>query len=410
MKQEYNQFRFVGMNSKGKKKRGVIVAPSSREVIRYLHEFSITPLQIKKSTWLVSRVREGYLKFISMFRNKNRLKYQIYGQIGGLLDANYTLNKIILSLTYSVKQADLKFLLNKILVDVESGFSLSFAFKRHMSHIISNMENKLIEHGEKVANLDVVFMGLKSHYGGQLTSRGKMILWLIPLMGSLFATVLTINGIVAFYGPYYEREFYLLRMILPASADLLFTIFKGNLAVNVALGFVLFVLASYALKLIVKFPKIKQYVDYGILKVPYVSEIIRLKALVQFITGFGLSIKSHIPLQEALKDAVGLIKQYKYRRELDDVIVSVFDGLDVSAELARCSLFKNQDLVLISTAIQSGNLKKDIESLLTFAHIKLKFLNLIISNLIRVSMILLMAFLIVLTATAFLQIYYYVGI
>lgn len=368
---------------------GWIFAHTSKEIIAYLKKFELIPLRIYQIPHWLFLLIIWFQRLDPRQRVNRRFKYQLSRQFYDLLSAHFDITTIVHSLIHTLRRLDLKLKLQKVLFDLLRGYSLADSLAYH-TNIFNQTEIYLIRHAEEQSALTETFGNLQAFFAESLGARNTLILWVIPLIGSITLIVLVCNYIANHYLPLYEYDIWLQAKSFPAIAQTYMAFFSGSLLVNSFIGFGMLVCAYYVIKLLGKFKWLHMRYEIILSHIPIIREQIRLNNLVQFTSALGLSLQAKIPLHHSLQQAAHTLTNPIYQQQLQQLAAAVAEGFDIVEEISKCKLFSLADLFLLKTALKSAATQANIIQITQFAKINFQMRRMVVNNLIRFSLLVLL--------------------
>jgi type IV pilus assembly protein PilC len=249
--------------------------------------------------------------------------------------------------------------IDSIILSVESGNSLSEALSRHPK-VFSSLFIKTTMAGETSGTLDTnlenVANKMKKDQEFVAKLKGAMIYPSIVLAGAL-ALSMAISFLVL---PKITPLFSGLGVDLPLATRFLIN-FSNFIQVHKTILLVSIFSLIFLFSWTVKQKFAKPYVDYVLLKIPLIKDIIKNANLSTFSRTLGMLLKSGLNIDEALNISKDTVGNYYYRRALEQVSAQVSQGAKLSDNLLKHqNLFPKMVSSMVMVGESSGNLQDSL--------------------------------------------------
>lgn len=345
------EFPYVweGTDRNGRKLKGEMLAAGEAVVRQALRRQGINATKVRKQS-AFARVKPITEKDIALFTR----------QLSTMLRAGVPLLQSFDITARSHSNPSLQKVLAEVKTSIESGSSMSQAFRRfpkHFDHLYCN----LVEAAEQAGILDAVLDRIATYKEKMLAIKGKIKSALMyPTIVIVVAFVIT-AGIMIFVIPAFRDLFSqggaelpgLTRMIMGISDLfvewwwLLFLIIGGGL-----FGFV------YALKNSVAF---KNKFDVMILKMPIFGVIIEKATIARWSRTFASMFAAGVPMVEALDSVAGASGNHVYEEATRKIRQDVATGASLTASLQAAKVFPTLLIQMVSIGEESGSLDTMVE-------------------------------------------------
>jgi type IV pilus assembly protein PilC len=340
---EESVFIWEGKDKQGKIVRGEVRAGSASIVQANLRRQGISGAKIKKRSF--SRGGKISDKDIAIFTR----------QIATMLRSGVPL---LQAFDIAIKGTDnpaLARMLNQIRTDVESGSSLSQAFRKHPVYFDSLYSN-LVGAGEQSGALDALLERLAIY-------REKMLAIKSKIKGALFYPVAVVTvafGVVAvmmlFVIPQFKEVFMSFGAELPAPT--LFVMGLSDafiqywyLIFGTIIGAVVGLSMAYK-----RSPQMQFTMDRLILKFPVIGDIMRKSAVARWTRTLSTMFAAGVPLVEALDSVGGAAGNRVYQLATKQIQSEVSTGVSLTVSMQNSDVFPVMVLQMVSIGEESGQL------------------------------------------------------
>lgn len=344
------RYKYVAVDSKGKKRKGIIEASTPQGVVLALREqglyiTDVIPLEEKrkKISFGGGRVRG---KTVVVFTR----------QLATMLNAGVPLVRSLKSIAEQHPQGSWKRVLMSIIEAVEGGSSFSEALERHLS-VFSPLYVSMVRAGESSGILDAVLLRLADYLEKSRFLRNKIIGALIyPCLVLLMAFTI-LMGLMIVVVPKFASMFVNLGVELPAVTRFLintsYNMLKLTFWIKV-LG--VGVLAIFIYKFLKRIPYIAFLIDKIKLKLPLFGKLSRAVLISRFSRTLGTLIANGVPILQAISNVKNTMGNKIIEQSLDVVYNSVKEGENLSPPLRICPIFDSVVINMISVGEETGKL------------------------------------------------------
>jgi len=337
-------FLWEGTDKTGKKVKGEMIAPGESFVRQALRRQGINVSKVQKQG-MFARTKKITEKDIALFTR----------QLATMLKAGVPLLQAFDITARSHSNPSLQRLLADIKADVESGSSMSTAFRKHPRYFDGLFCN-LVNAGEQAGILDGVLDRLATYKEKMLAIKGKIKSALFyPVMVVTVAFIIT-AGIMIFVIPSFKTLYAGSGQGLPALTE--GVIFVSDMFVEwwyVIFGALfggLYAL-SYSLK---HSPKFKAKVDAWILKVPVFGPLIEKATVSRWSRTFSSMFAAGVPMVESLDSVAGASGNNVFYEATMRIKSEVATGTSLAASLQGTGVFPNMLIQMVAIGEESGAL------------------------------------------------------
>ncbi|ACB35358.1 type II secretion system protein [Leptothrix cholodnii SP-6] len=348
-------FTWTGHASTGATE-GRLEAASASAVADVLQGRGITPLTIraaaggggargidlsalKKLDWFEPKVRTVDLLLFSR-------------QLNTLLRAGVPILRALAGLQESATNEKMKSTLAEVRHSLESGIALSMSLAQQ-GKVFDPFYVALVRVGEMTGRLDEVFLRLFHHLEFESAMRQQVkaaLRYPIFVVSAMVVALGVINlMVIPAFAPVFEAAGTALPLptrILMASSR--FTIDWGWLmAIGAVAGF-------FALRAWRTTPDGRLRWDTALLKMPVAGKIVRKAMLARFARSFALSLKSGVPIAQALSVVAQTVDNQHIARKVEGMRTSVERGDSILRSAAAAGVFTPVVLQMIAVGEETG--------------------------------------------------------
>ncbi len=337
-------FRWEGTDKVGKKVKGEMLAPGEAFVRQSLRRQGINVVKVSKQG-LFSRGGKITSKDIALFTR----------QLSTMLKAGVPLLQAFDISARSHSNPALQRLLGEIKADVETGSSMSVAFRKYPKYF-DGLYCNLVYAGEQAGILDTVLDRIASYQEKMLAIQGKIKSALFyPAIVLTVAFIIT-AGIMLFVIPAFKDLYGKSGADLPALTLLVMTI--SDAFVNYwylifgGIGAAVFaVLRAWK-----QSPAFRNKMDVVILKVPVFGPLIEKATVSRWARTFSSMFSAGVPMVEALDSVAGAAGNNVFMEATMKIKSQVATGSSLAVCLQGAGVFPNMLIQMVSIGEESGAL------------------------------------------------------
>jgi type IV pilus assembly protein PilC len=282
---------------------------------------------------------------------------QFTNQLSTLQDAGLPIVRSLRILEGQLKPSLMKYTLQEVAGEVESGSTLSDAMSKHPK-VFDRLYVNMIKAGEAGGVLDTILERLAQFMEKSLRLKKKVVGAMIyPIVVATIATGI-LAGIMVFVIPSFEQMFNeIVGQDLP-------DITRALLGISRFVGKYWYTLVSIpiafyaAYKLVSRNPKGRLMIDRFKLNMPLFGTIIRKSTISRFCRTLGTLISSGVPILEALaivKEATG---NEVVTKAVDDIYSSIREGESIARPLGASGVFDDIIVNMVDIGEETGELDK----------------------------------------------------
>jgi type IV pilus assembly protein PilC len=348
------KYKLRAWDSNGALVEETIAVENKAYALLSLQDRNLRLIEIKEVKKSYLNISTGYKKDLGLFFN----------QLSYVISNGMNLHKGIKIIRNQIKNKGFKKIVDEIIYDVESGYSLSKAFEKHpkifdesiIFQVRSAEEGGFIEETLKriAVNLDKKD-ALKSKVKGALIYPAIVILAVIGVMYFLLTVIIpSLAETLANF----DAELPFITEILIIISD-----FFVNYYLYMGVGLVLSVgLFIYLLSI----PKFKRWLDFTLLKVPILGTMIVYANLIEFSITLSSLLNGGVQLNKALDNLINSVSNMVFHEGLVKARNSIVnEGSTFSNALNKVDFFPSSYMQILSVGEESGNIPEMLESLST---------------------------------------------
>jgi type IV pilus assembly protein PilC len=336
-------FEWEGKDRNGKAVRGETRAAGENQVMSALRRQGVTPSKIKKR-----RMRSGSRikpKDIAIFTR----------QLATMMKAGVPLLQAFDIVGRGNANASVTKLLNDIRTDVETGTSLSAAFRKYPLYFDSLYCN-LVEAGEQAGILESLLDRLATYMEKTEAIKSKIKSALMYPISVVIVAFVVVAVIMIFVIPAFKEVFTSFGADLPAPT--LFVIGLSEIFVkwwwlifgSIGGGFYFF-MQSWK-----RSEKMQAFMDRLMLKMPVFGDLIYKSVIARWTRTLSTMFAAGVPLVEALDSVGGASGNSVYARATERIQQEVSTGTSLTAAMTNANVFPSMVLQMCSIGEESGSI------------------------------------------------------
>jgi type IV pilus assembly protein PilC len=336
-------FEWEGRDRNGKQVRGETRAAGENQVMASLRRQGVSPTKIKKR-----RMRSGSKikpKDIAIFTR----------QLATMMKAGVPLLQAFDIVGRGNSNASVTKLLNDIRTDVETGTSLSGAFRKYPLYFDSLYCN-LVEAGEAAGILESLLDRLATYMEKTEAIKSKIKSALMYPVAVLVVAFVVVTVIMIFVIPAFEEVFQSFGADLPAPT--LFVIGMSKIFVkwwwlifSVIGGGLYFFRQAWR-----RSEKVQMFMDRLMLKLPLFGDLVFKSVIARWTRTLATMFAAGVPLVEALDSVGGASGNSVYEQATQKIQQEVSTGTSLTAAMTNANVFPSMVLQMCSIGEESGSI------------------------------------------------------
>ena len=246
-------------------------------------------------------------------------------------------------------------LLNDIRQDVETGTSLSVAFRRHPLYF-NTLYCNLIEAGEAAGILDTLMDRLDTYMEKTEAIKGKIKSALMYPISVVIVAFVVVTVIMIFVIPAFKEVFSSFGADLPAPTLLVmaisdFFVQYWWLIFGVIGGGFYFFMQAWQ-----RSPKVQRVMDRILLKIPVFGPLIDKSCVARWTRTLSTMFAAGVPLVEALDSVGGASGNTIYREATERIQNEVSTGTSLTGAMSNANVFPSMVLQMCAIGEESGSI------------------------------------------------------
>ncbi|MDX2321773.1 MAG: type II secretion system inner membrane protein GspF [Moritella sp.] len=350
-------FSYLAMDTKGKKKKGVLEADGPKQARNLLREKGLTPLEVEMSAAAENRKASGGFSFKRGISTADMAL--LTRQLSTLIAASLPLEE---SLKAVAEQSELPRIQNMILAvrsRVVEGHTLAESFAE-FPHAFDDLYCAMVASGEKSGHLDKVLNRLADYTEQRQKMTSQLTQAMIyPVMLTLVA-IGVVSLLLTSVVPKVVGQFEHMGQELPQITQILIGLsdFVSNYGLYVV---AMIVLAIIVMKRLLLKPANRLSFDERLLKFPVIGKVSRGINTARFARTLSILNASAVPLLESMAIAGQVLTNMHARRLVEVATSRVREGTSLRAALTETKLFPPMMLHMVASGEQSGELGPMLE-------------------------------------------------
>ncbi|MGE4350002.1 MAG: type II secretion system F family protein [Candidatus Berkiella sp.] len=356
-------YHYHGINQKGNKLQGMIVAVSKSEAAMKLLSMGIRPHHIRMET-------DSGIKYPALdnFFIKNKIPLDelslFFSQLYSIARSNIPMIDGLRSICSTHSNKKFVLILQNIIFNLESGFSITDAFHSYQS-IFGGYPISLIAMGEKTSNMAYAFEQIKNHYEEEIKTRRQIwqaIRYPLVVMFFIIVAVLIVNWVVV---PSFQQFFSAFSAKLPWQTQVLmqssyFFMHHSHfllLAILVALGAIRYANTKVSGKLF--FDRLKFHI-------PFVGGILAKIWVCRFCLQLANALHAQVPMLSAIQTISSVSDNQFFTSEIDKIRTRIELGESFALAIKHSALFEPLVIQMILMGEQTGTLAEALEGVVAY--------------------------------------------
>ena len=334
-------FEWVGKDRQGKELRGEMRATGEAQVQASLRRQGIFMTKLKKRALRAGKKIKP--KDIAVFTR----------QMATMMKAGVPLLQAFDIVGRGNPNPSVTKLLNDIRQDVETGTSLSVAFRKHPMYFDALYCN-LVEAGEAAGILETLMDRLATYMEKTEAIKGKIKSALMYPTSVVLVAFIVVTVIMIFVIPAFKEVFTSFGADLPAPTLLVMSISEFFvdywwLIFGVLGGGFYFFMQAWK-----RSPKMQRVMDRLLLKMPIFGVLIDKSCVARWTRTLSTMFAAGVPLVEALDSVGGASGNSVYKEATDRIQHEVATGSSLNVAMANANVFPSMVLQMCASCEESG--------------------------------------------------------
>ena len=354
-------YKYVGRDVLDRRKRGVIEADNpeiAREILLGRGIVVIEKLTEDRSI-LNKELSVPFLNRVSL---KDILVFT--RQLYAMVHAGIPLVQALRIIKEQIPNKTLKNIAEEMASFIEEGGRFSTALSRHKS-VFGDLYISMIKAAEEAGTLEETLKRLSEYLEKVEKLRGKIKSAMFYPIFVLIVASIIITGILVFIIPTFQQLYADLGGELPALTQLVINV--SNFLRDYIGWFILFlVIVTVGLIQARRIPKFKYLIDYALLKMPILGELILKGSIANFARTLSSMISSGINILDALQISAETSNNEVIKEAILDVKSQVEKGVNLSTALSKHPIFPPMLINMVAIGEQAGNLDEMLSKVADF--------------------------------------------
>ena len=339
-------YTWFGIDSAGKKIKGVNYANNNGQLRNKLSKQNIFPVKIK----------------IIIFKINTKHITAFIEQLAILINANTPLITALNILIADTKNENLKNLIIDCKNSISTGQSLYKTLCQYPQYF-NNLLCNLINVGEQSGTLSIVLNELADYFtkiAAQKRKIMKALLYPIVILNIAFAVTAIL---LLFVIPEFKTMYESLGAHLPGYTQFIINLgdFFSSYYIFILMGIAsIIIFIKLAYKYSIKF---RRFTDITNLKIPIIGKILTYDITARLTKTIYLSFKSGMPLIKAIKISTGTTQNWRYQLAMQNITKSITNGKTLHSSMEEQNLFSQKIIQLVALGEETGTLDAMLEKI-----------------------------------------------
>ncbi len=347
-------FEYKALDAKGKSKKGILEADTSKQIRQQLRDKGLIPLEINKASQKEQQESTGFTLFQPTVSASDLAL--ITRQLATLVGSALTIEAALLAVAEQCEKPRLKRTIMSIRSKVVEGYTLADGMKEFPT-IFDHLFRSMVAAGEKSGHLDEVLNRLADYTEKRQATKSQLTQAMIyPIMLTLFAI-----GIVAFLlasvVPQIVGQFVESGATLPGTTQFLLTLsdFIIDYGVFVLIGILGI---SVIMQRMLKQPAIRLKFDRWLLSLPLIGRVILGANTARFARTLSILASSAVPILDGMKIAGQVLTNKYIQKCVKEASDAVREGSSLKNSLQQSKTFPPMMIHMIGSGEKSGELEQ----------------------------------------------------
>jgi type IV pilus assembly protein PilC len=328
-------YSWQGITSTGKSCQGKELILSKDKLYLKLHQQNIFVKSIH-TKWIIQVNKRVKAQDVFLFTR----------QVARLLSAGLPLIQILELLRTSLNNQVLQQYLQKLIFNIEDGFSLSEALEKNKAYF-SKFHCSLIALGEKTAALGLMFDRIAIHQEKQMKLKSKITSALVYPMVVLCVANLVFIALLLGVVPQFEQLFSEVGAELPLLTRIVIYLSKRMGSISFFFGSFLLIFSIVFILLKKKYPIINNKLDGYYVKLPIINRVLSEIIIARISRALATALTAGLPLLEALQLVAEMTGNFVYKTAVLASCERIRNGEGFYQALSKQRIFPIDFLQLI---------------------------------------------------------------
>lgn len=351
-------FAYAALDPRGKERKGLLEADSSRQARQLLREQGLTPLKVDAAVARQSAQASQSAPAAGLSIRVGDLA-MITRQLATLLQSSMPLEEALAAISQQTDSAKVRSIVSAVRTRVTEGHSLANSMAE-FPRAFPELYRATVSAGEHAGQLDLVLNRLADYTERSHESRQKAQLALLYPVLLFVLSIAIVVGLMAFVVPDVVEVFVGQGQTLPFLTRAL--IVASDVVVNYGIWIVLaLVLAIFVVRLALGNSQRRQQWHKLLLKLPLVGKLSRGNNTARYASTLSILASSGVPLVDAMTIAAQVLSNSWLREQVVMATQQVREGGNLSQALQQCGYFPPMMIHMIASGEASGELASMLE-------------------------------------------------
>lgn len=352
-------YRYKALDKNGKEQSGVREGDSERQIRQGLRDQKLLPLSVEavqgKSTF---KLGKGTTKQPAHSLSTTELAL-LTRQLSTLLSAGLPMEEVIKGVAEQTEKPKIKSMLLAVRAKVLEGHPLATGLAE-FPKAFSELYRSTVAAGEASGHLDAILLRLADHTEKQQRLQQKIRQALIYPGVMTAVSILIVTFLLVYVVPKMVAVFSESGQQLPLATEVLIAISDGLAHYGLWLLLAL-ILSGFAIRRLLRRPKLKYRAHQWLLILPILGNTIRVINTARFARTFGILSSAGVPVLEAMRVGARLVTNLPIREAIDTATTKVREGASIHRTLQQTGYFSPMSIHLIASGEATGQLEKMLE-------------------------------------------------
>ncbi len=359
----------------GKKKSKIVI--ESQNKLEAMKKFQNMEIGVRVKMQEINeplnmKIQKIIDRYNSPIKNR-RIKIEAYisalEQLSVMLDSGMPINTCLMETIKSTEEPMLKAILESIFNDIESGSSLTNAFKPYKMQL-GNLSISMIDLGEQSGTLSEAIDRLADILQTIHNNRVKLKKATRYPMFIIIAMTIAFSVVITFVVPQFESLFAGMKTELPFPTLVLLWLENAitNYAPYIGVAGILFSIIFS--KMYKNSEKVALKTDQLLLRTYIVGPVTKYAMLGRFIYIFDILVHAGIPIVDALKAAIGVVDNRYMKKQFLEISSAIEEGRSLYDGFKASGFFESMILQMLKAGEDSGALNKMLSKITSYYNSK----------------------------------------
>jgi len=350
-------YEYTALDNRGKEKKGVMEADTSRQIRQALREQGLVPLAVEE---VVKREAKEQGKSFSFKRGISAADLALLTrQLATLIQSGLPIEESLRAVSNQTEKARIKSMMLAVRARVLEGHPMAKALA-DFPHVFNELFRATVAAGEQSGHLNRVLDRLADYTESRQDLSQKMMTALIYPFILTFVAMAVVVGLLTYVVPQVVQVFENLKQELPLLTRMLIQtsdfLRDWGLLILLILA-ILVVIFSYLMRI----EGFRFGVHSVLLRLPLISRLTRGFNTARFARTFSILAASGVPVLDALRISAEVVVNLPMRQAVEQAARKVREGAMLNKALDASGFFPPMTIHLIASGEASGRLEEMLE-------------------------------------------------